>query len=324
MSIKLMSEIWEHSEEKGAARLLLLALADNANDQGVCWPSLETLARKTRCEVRSVQRMLVKLVENGSISRKHSEGPNGVNIYCVNRPWQGGDEIVAPDKIDTPGGRRNRHRGGDEIVTGGVTKSSNESSWNHHGTEDSPTERDACAPAAPDTPPAFVADDPQPDTLPTPEPQPQTEPSPTTLSGEADEKESMPAAARDKNHNTQPGHPRSSAHPAVRACREITGRSPNQVQRQAIVAVIGDTEESLQCWRSTLQRYMTQGRNPTNVEWMLDCYRQPEKLEPPKPKSNTKSSRKEPRNGRRNRSRHPDAAVEEGDESKSYPSYLQV
>jgi hypothetical protein len=96
------------------------------------------------------------------------------------------------------------------------------------------------------------------------------------------------------------------------------------VQRQAIVVAIGDTEENLHRWRQTLQRYMTQGRNPTNVEWMLDCYRQPEKLEPPKPKSNTKSSRKEPRNGRRNRSRHPDAAVEEGDESKSYPSYLQV
>jgi hypothetical protein len=39
MSIKVMSQVWEHSTRKGTRLLLLLALADFANDEGICYPA---------------------------------------------------------------------------------------------------------------------------------------------------------------------------------------------------------------------------------------------------------------------------------------------
>lgn len=46
MSLRWMSAVFAAPEPQGTDRLLLLALADNANDEGVCWPGVETLRRK--------------------------------------------------------------------------------------------------------------------------------------------------------------------------------------------------------------------------------------------------------------------------------------
>ena len=62
MSIKVMSIIWERSERSGSELLLLLALADHADDSGACYPSVSRLAAKTRMSERSVQYMLRSLV----------------------------------------------------------------------------------------------------------------------------------------------------------------------------------------------------------------------------------------------------------------------
>lgn len=55
MSIKIMQRVWEHSQHKGTDLLTLLALADNANDDGYCWPGVsDHLAHKTRLSPRTV------------------------------------------------------------------------------------------------------------------------------------------------------------------------------------------------------------------------------------------------------------------------------
>jgi hypothetical protein len=46
MSIHIMTQVWERSQHKGRALLLILAIADNANDQGLAYPSAKTLAKK--------------------------------------------------------------------------------------------------------------------------------------------------------------------------------------------------------------------------------------------------------------------------------------
>ena len=48
MSMRMMTQVWERSQHKGSELLLMLAIADNANDQGVAYPSKKTLAKKTR------------------------------------------------------------------------------------------------------------------------------------------------------------------------------------------------------------------------------------------------------------------------------------
>lgn len=71
MSIHVMSWIFQHSEEKvPGRRLILLALADHAHDDGRCaWPSVATLARKTRMSERGVRYALRSLEESGRIVR---------------------------------------------------------------------------------------------------------------------------------------------------------------------------------------------------------------------------------------------------------------
>lgn len=67
MSIKVMSHVWEHSKQKGAGLLLLLAIADNANDDGDCFPGVARLAQRVRADERNVKRMIGKLEESGEL-----------------------------------------------------------------------------------------------------------------------------------------------------------------------------------------------------------------------------------------------------------------
>jgi DNA-binding transcriptional MocR family regulator len=69
MSIKVMNWVWEHSPTKGTELLMLLAIADNAaDDGGNAFPSIRTLARKTRLDDRTVQRIVRKLAEQGQLA----------------------------------------------------------------------------------------------------------------------------------------------------------------------------------------------------------------------------------------------------------------
>ena len=57
MSLRVMNWVWEHSTAKGSELLLLLDIADAADDQGRnAFPSISTLAAKTRMSRRTVQR----------------------------------------------------------------------------------------------------------------------------------------------------------------------------------------------------------------------------------------------------------------------------
>ena len=60
MSIKLMSRVWDMDIPQHQ-KLLLLALADHANDEGVCWPNQETLATRCGTSVSSVRATLRQL-----------------------------------------------------------------------------------------------------------------------------------------------------------------------------------------------------------------------------------------------------------------------
>lgn len=69
-----------------SVKFVLLALADAADDNGACWPSIPTLANKTCLDDRSVQRIL-RWLEDGSylqIARRYREdGAPTSNRYCL-------------------------------------------------------------------------------------------------------------------------------------------------------------------------------------------------------------------------------------------------
>jgi len=83
MSIRVMNWVWEHSTAKGSELLLLLAIADAADDQGRnAFPSIGTLAAKTRMCRRTVQRLVVKLEDDGHLILRRAGGRRA-NTYEV-------------------------------------------------------------------------------------------------------------------------------------------------------------------------------------------------------------------------------------------------
>ena len=61
MSVKCMARVWELSEQKGSKLLLLLAIADFADDNGFAWPGIDTLATKIRMSSRQTMRLVQQL-----------------------------------------------------------------------------------------------------------------------------------------------------------------------------------------------------------------------------------------------------------------------
>lgn len=101
MSIKVMTAVWEHAPFKGGKLLILLALADFANERGICWPSIPTLAKKARLTGRQAFAIIAELERKKAITIDHGTGPHGCNTYRVNF-LQGVKSASDPLKFSTP------------------------------------------------------------------------------------------------------------------------------------------------------------------------------------------------------------------------------
>lgn len=76
---------WSLEEVMGSEALALLALADQANDQGFCWPSQQKLAPKARQSVSTLRRSLRSLEKMGlltTITRSSTRGRRS-NLYLL-------------------------------------------------------------------------------------------------------------------------------------------------------------------------------------------------------------------------------------------------
>jgi len=113
MSIKLMSEVFNVQGISHAQKLLLLALADAANDEGVCWPSIHRLASKAMVEERSVTRMLAELELRGFVVRELRSGRS--TMYTVIPPTGGSPRIIKEPQ-EKPKGTVKRPDGVDEQI----------------------------------------------------------------------------------------------------------------------------------------------------------------------------------------------------------------
>lgn len=68
MSVRVMTAVWA-MDLPDSEKIVLLALADCANDEGHCWPSMATLARKCSKSERTVQGCIQSLKDKGHLSR---------------------------------------------------------------------------------------------------------------------------------------------------------------------------------------------------------------------------------------------------------------
>lgn len=74
-----------------ADKIVLLALSDNANDEGHCYPSIQTIATKCGMDERSVFRVMGRLEDGGHLTRKERRGRS--SIYRVHPCL-----LVTPDR----------------------------------------------------------------------------------------------------------------------------------------------------------------------------------------------------------------------------------
>ena len=85
MSVRASTWAWSLEEVMGSEALVLLALADQANDEGFCWPSQQKLAPKARQSVSTLRRSLRSLEKMGlltTITRSSTRGRRS-NIYLL-------------------------------------------------------------------------------------------------------------------------------------------------------------------------------------------------------------------------------------------------
>lgn len=72
-------------------RLVLLALADFADDEGACWPGVGTLMERTGMSRRGVHKVLARLEADGLLAMRERHVPGGrqtSNVYVLDLDWE--------------------------------------------------------------------------------------------------------------------------------------------------------------------------------------------------------------------------------------------
>lgn len=85
-----MSAAWTAAVISHTAKIVLLALADNANDSGVCWPSIPKIADRCSLDARTVFRAIATLEGGGHLTTQSR--PGKATIYRVH-PKQTPDRV---------------------------------------------------------------------------------------------------------------------------------------------------------------------------------------------------------------------------------------
>lgn len=109
MSIKAMTYVWEHSKQKGNALLLMLAVADMADEAGDCFASHGYLATRIRSD-KTYVRDVIKQCEIAQ-ELVVFQGKGTKTVYG----WTNRYRVVMPDKDMTFNGDTPRKTTGGKI-----------------------------------------------------------------------------------------------------------------------------------------------------------------------------------------------------------------
>jgi hypothetical protein len=83
MSVHVTARVWKHKTVRGSDLVVLLRLADDADESGFCWPSIAALADDCGIEERQLRRSLRTLEDAGEIAVLTGQGRGHVSAYMV-------------------------------------------------------------------------------------------------------------------------------------------------------------------------------------------------------------------------------------------------
>jgi hypothetical protein len=104
MSMLLMVKAMQSKVGNPLRKLVLPKLADNANDQGECWPSYQYIADQCEMSKRSVMAHIDALISSGFLRKEHrigGEKGNKSNLYTLRIP-SAGDSLGVVQEIHHP------------------------------------------------------------------------------------------------------------------------------------------------------------------------------------------------------------------------------
>lgn len=245
----MMTAVWDSQRYEAGTLLVLLAMADYANDEDhTCHPSIGRLAQKSRLSRRQVLRIMDRLKTDGVITPV-GEHPvrNGspIVIYRIET-----DALTMGDIGDSKGDMVSPLRAEsvadvtlkcDAHVTPGVTPMSHDP-LEEPLEEPSVEEGTVPAPPAAAEPPAWYEAEPAAPTIP----------------------------------STQPTVRGLTAQPPIAMYRDAFLRYPSKPQ---MALIMSHGVDDLRRWRAVLALWCGRGWSLTNIAGMLDLYDHPERLE---------------------------------------------
>jgi pyocin large subunit-like protein len=107
MSIDAIRWAWTIQGLRPAQKLILLSLADRADEQHMCWPSLRRISHDTGLDERTITTSLQRMCEAGIISRVETPG-KGYTYTLLgvsgreDTPLKNGGAKTTPLKNDPP------------------------------------------------------------------------------------------------------------------------------------------------------------------------------------------------------------------------------
>lgn len=84
MSIRLTRAVYDNGPRQRHLHTMLLALADHADDTGLCWPGIARLAQHCRIQPRQAKRTIAALEDEGWIAVRRGSGRGHTNLYQLN------------------------------------------------------------------------------------------------------------------------------------------------------------------------------------------------------------------------------------------------
>lgn len=254
-----MTAVWDSGRYDAGALLVLLAMADYADEEHVCRPSVGALARKARLSERQIIRILNRFKEDGTIEaigEHKARAGRPIIVYRINIDALKSDTDDAPkgdtmSPLETPKGDTMSplQPAKGDISAAKVTPASPSKVTlvSYDPSLDPPIDPSvedygAAAPPQPPSPPS------QPRTVQQPPP--------------AKTVRSMAEA------------------PPIAVYRDVFLRTPAKAQMQLILNAQVD---DLRRWHETLTYWCGRGWNLTNVAGMLDLYLHPERMNDVRP-----------------------------------------
>lgn len=129
MSMNLMAQAMSIKVGNPLRKLVLIKIADNANDKGECWPSYQHVADHCECSKSAVRAHIEALIKMGLLTKENRLGVNNgkgntSNLYYLTLDNPVPSESIAPCAVKKHSPMPSKSTGVCQQVTQGVPSES--------------------------------------------------------------------------------------------------------------------------------------------------------------------------------------------------------